>query len=215
MTTARGSLRIPLLIVAIAALIAVVAIPALAASPSPSAGGAGAGPAASGLAASEKPGKSQKPGKGPKAPKVPEVEVTLRGVVAKSTDANGKTTYTLTANGKTVRLDAGPSWFFGDKHPLAPFVGKTVTIAGGQRGNEVDVETVDGTRLRAEGKPPWAGGWKAVGSAHPGWTQEKVDRWAAHQAAKAARKAEKATGTKAEGPDGSDEPEESPEPSGG
>ncbi|MEO8572110.1 MAG: hypothetical protein ABI553_10480 [Chloroflexota bacterium] len=210
MTTSHGSLRIPLLIVAIVALIAVVTIPALAASPSvsPNAGGPGAGAAA-----------SEKPGKGPQAAKEPEVAVTLRGVVATSTDARGKTSYTLTANGKTVKLDAGPSWFFGDKHPLAPFVGKNVTIAGGQRGDEVDVETVDGTRLRAESKPPWAGGWKAVGSAHPGWTQEKADRWAVHQAAKAARKADKqadkATGTKAHGPDGSDEPDESPEPSGG
>ena len=83
----------------------------------------------------------------------------------------------MTVAGKTVRLDAGPSWFFGDKHPLKPFVGKTVTITGEQAGDEVEVETVDGVRLRAEGKPPWAGGWKAVGSAHPGWSQEKADRW--------------------------------------
>ena len=33
-------------------------------------------------------------------------------------------------------------------------------------------------------KPPWAGGWKAVGSAHPGWTQEKWDKWQQKQAAK-------------------------------
>jgi hypothetical protein len=91
----------------------------------------------------------------------------------------------MTANGKTVQLEAGPSWFFGDKHPLKPYVGKTVTITGTASGDEVDVETVDGVRLRAEGKPPWAGGWKAVGSAHPGWSQEKADRWAQKQAGKA------------------------------
>ena len=101
-----------------------------------------------------------------------------------TTDADGGTSYTMTVDGKTVKLDAGPSWFFGDNHPLKAFVGKTVTVAGGRRGGEVDVETVDGVRLRAEGKPPWAGGWKAVGSAHPGWSQEKWDRWQAKQAGK-------------------------------
>lgn len=204
MTGSRASLRIPLLAIALLALVGVVAIPAMAAGPS----------SAPGAAASEKPGK------GPKAEKEPEVAVTLRGVVAAATDAEGKPTYTISANGKTVQLDAGPSWFFGDKHPLAPFVGKTVTVAGGQRGDEVDVETVDGTRLRAEGKPPWAGGWKAVGSAHPGWTQEKADRWAAHQAARAGKQggAAGAAGAagcwppgqcKDKGPKGAETPEES------
>jgi hypothetical protein len=170
----RASLRIPLLGLAIVALLVAVAIPALAASPS------GAPAAAA----------SDHPGKGPKAsrePKVPAVAVTLSGVVATTTDADGHTGYTMTAAGKTVRLEAGPSWFFGDNHPLKPFVGKTVTITGGQRGDEVDVKTVDGKPLRAEGKPPWAGGWKAVGSAHPGWSQAKADRWQQHQADKAAR----------------------------
>lgn len=194
MTGSRGSLRIPLLAIALLALVGVVAIPALAAAPS----------SAPGTAASETPDK------GPKASKEPEVAVTLEGVVSKATDAEGETTYTIAAAGKTFKLDAGPSWFFGDKHPLAPFVGKSVTITGGQRGDEVDVETVDGTRLRAEGKPPWAGGWKSVGSAHPGWTQEKADRWAAHQAAKAARQAGKADKVK-----DADEPAETPDPNGG
>jgi hypothetical protein len=31
--------------------------------------------------------------------------------------------------------------------------------------------------LREGGKPPWAGGWKAVGERHPGWSQEKADRF--------------------------------------
>jgi hypothetical protein len=159
------SIRAPLLAVALLALVGVVAIPALAASPSP-----GGGPSASG-----------KPDKGPKASKEPEVTVTLKGTVAVSKDAEGESSYTLTVDGKTVKLDAGPPWFFGDKHPLAPFVGKTVTITGEQSGDEVDVQTVDGTALRAPGKPPWAGGWKAVGSIHPGWSQEKADRLAQKQ----------------------------------
>ncbi|MEO5939485.1 MAG: hypothetical protein ABIZ72_01200 [Candidatus Limnocylindrales bacterium] len=168
MIPSRSSLRVPLLGLVLLGLIAAVTIPALAAGPS-------AAPAAAA---------SDHPGKGPKASKGPEVAVTLRGVVAVATDADGQATYTISANGKTIKLDAGPSWFFGANHPLKPFVGKTVTITGGQRADEVDVETVDGVRLRAEGKPPWAGGWKAVGSAHPGWSQEKADRWAAKHAGK-------------------------------
>jgi hypothetical protein len=170
--------RAVLALVVLVALIAVVAIPALAAS---TRGSSGAATIAVNATASEKPGK------GPKASREPEVPVTLRGAVAATKDAEGNTTYTITADGKTVRLDAGPPWFFGDKHPLAPFVGKTVTITGEQGGDEVDVETVDGVRLREPGKPPWAGGWKAVGSAHPGWSQEKWDRWQQRQADKRAK----------------------------
>ncbi len=165
MTRFRDSIRAPLLALALLALVGVVAIPALAASPSP-----GAGPTASG-----------KPDKGPKESEEPEATVTLKGTVAATRDAEGETSYALTVDGKTVKLDAGPPWFFGDKHPLAPFVGKTVTITGEQNGDEVDVETVDGTPIRAPGKPPWAGGSKAVGSIHPGWSQEKADRWAQKQ----------------------------------
>lgn len=154
-----GPARGPLLLVVLAGLFALVALPALAANPS------GA------------PGASDHPGKGPKASKAPEVAVTLRGAVGTRTTADGDTEYTLTVDGTVLRLDAGPGWFHGDAHPLKAFVGKTVTVTGGQRGDEVGVETVDGTRLRAEGKPPWAGGWKKVGSGHPGWSQEKADRW--------------------------------------
>ena len=131
-----------------------------------------------------KPEKSPKPGK---ADKAPEVEVTITGTVATRTDADGNTEYTTVAGGKTLVLEAGPSWFFGANHPLKPYVGKRVTIVGEQRAGEaeVDVKTVNGTRLRAEGKPPWAGGWKRVGERHPGWTQEKWDRWQTKAAGKA------------------------------
>jgi hypothetical protein len=170
-TRFRDSLRAPLLAVALIALVGVVAIPALAASPSP-----GGGPSAS--------GKPDKEPKEPKGSEEPEVVVTLKGTVATTKDAEGETSYTLTVDGKTLKLDAGPSWFFGAKHPLAPFVGKTVTISGEQSGDEVEVLSVDGTAIREPGKPPWAGGWKAVGSIHPGWSQEKADRWNAKQGAK-------------------------------
>ncbi len=46
-------------------------------------------------------------------------------------------------------------------------------------GTEVDVQTVDGTAIRAPGKPPWAGGWKVQGEKHPGWSQAKADKFKA------------------------------------
>ncbi len=56
-----------------------------------------------------------------------------------------------------------------------------MTITGEQAAGstEVDVLTVDGKALREPGKPPWAGGWKVVGERHPGWSQEKADRFKA------------------------------------
>jgi hypothetical protein len=56
-----------------------------------------------------------------------------------------------------------------------------VTVTGETHtgSTDVDVLTVDGTVIREPGKPPWAGGWKVVASAHPGWSQEKADRFKA------------------------------------
>jgi hypothetical protein len=138
------------------ALLALVALPAIAADP---------------------PGKP----KGSAAPKVDAVEVTLTGTVAASKDADGRTTYTLSSGGKTYTLHAGPPWYWGDADPLKAFVGKTVTIVGETTPGaaDVDVLSVDGKAIRASGRPPWAGGWKSVGAKHPGWTQEKADRFKA------------------------------------
>ena len=44
---------------------------------------------------------------------------------------------------------------------------------------------MDGKACASPASPPWAGGWKVVGKDHPGWSQEKWDRWQAKQAAKA------------------------------
>jgi len=87
----------------------------------------------------------------------------------------------MSSGGKTYELEAGPPWFWGANNPLAKFVGKTVTITGEAEagGTEVDVEAVDGTAIRAPGKPPWAGGWKVVGERHPGWSQAKADKFKA------------------------------------
>lgn len=145
--------------------------------------GAGAQPAPE---ATAKPGKGPKvehPGRGNRADKPAEAPVTLRGRVGTAVDAEGQTRYTLTVDGEVLDLDAGPPWWWGEEHPLAPYVDTTVTIEGDRAAgsDHVDVRTVDGTLIREPGRPPWAGGWKAVGPKHPGWTEWKADRDAAKE----------------------------------
>ena len=137
------------------AILVAVAIPVLAASPQPS------GP----------PGQAGKPDKGP------ETAVSVTGTVRTATDSDGRATYTMTADGKTWTISAGPAWFWGAKNPLAAFVGKSVTVAGTTHAGdtELDVETVDGKAVREAGKPPWAGGPWVVGKTHPGWKDWMAD----------------------------------------
>jgi hypothetical protein len=122
-------------------------------------------------------GKDNAPGQAKE--KVPTTPITISGTIEVTTDENGKDTYTLTDGGTTYTLSAGPPWFFGNNHPLEPFVGQSVTVDGeiADGTTDVDVLAVDGTALRESGKPPWAGGWKVVGEGHPGWSQEKADRF--------------------------------------
>jgi hypothetical protein len=143
--------------IALLALLVAVALPAMAANPKSSAA----------------PGQAKA--------KVEKTEITLNGTIQTSADADGKDTYTLDDGGKTYTLEAGPAWFFGDAYPLKPFVGQSVTVVGevAEGSTEVDVRSVNGTALREAGKPPWAGGWKRVGERHPGWSQEKADRFKA------------------------------------
>ena len=161
------------LLVGVVALVALVAIPTLAATPTPS-------PKAA-PEASKAPGKSgDAPGKSKQKDKVAGVAVDLSGRIGTRTNAAGETEYTLTVGSTTYTIDAGPSWYWKDKNPLKAFVGKAVKVTGEQKQGttEVEVDTVDGKALREPGKPPWAGGWKVVGKDHPGWSQEKADRWA-------------------------------------
>jgi hypothetical protein len=116
--------------------------------------------------------------------KTPKTPITLNGTIEKSagTGEDAETQYTLSDGGKTYTLDAGPKWFFNaGSYPLDQYVGKTVKVEGevAEGSTDVDVISIDGTALRASGKPPWAGGWKAVGEKHPGWSQEKADRFKA------------------------------------
>ena len=121
------------------------------------------------------PALAAKPDKAARGEKAP---ITISGTVEVATDAEGRATYSLKDGGTTYTLDAGPPWFFGDKHPLKKFVGQNVTIDGevAKGSTEVEVLSVNGTALREPGRPPWAGGWRVVGSAHPGWSQAKIDR---------------------------------------
>lgn len=150
-----------ILVLAVAVLALLIALPALAAeSPKP-----------------DSPGNSGKA----KKEKVAKDPVTLSGTLSSSTDADGRKTYTIRSGGTTYTLEAGPAWFLGDNNPLEQHVGDSVTIVGNKAADstEVDVETVNGTALREGGKPPWAGGWKRVGEGHPGWSQQKADRFKA------------------------------------
>ncbi len=167
MPTTRRRLALPVLVIAAAGLIA---IPVMAAGPSPSVSPPG----------QTKPDKSpnpNKPDKAAKPDKGPEVALTVTGTIRQATDDQGRPAFTLTANGKTWDLSAGPSWYWGDKNPLKAFVGKSVTVVGSYHDGdtELDVESVDGTDLRAGGKPPWAGGPWVVGESHPGWKPWMAD----------------------------------------
>jgi hypothetical protein len=142
---------------------------------------ASASPGPDESADTDEDGQGNKGNKGNKGDKTPEVPITLRGTIAMSTDGKGRPSFSLTAGGKTYELEAGPPWFWGANNPLAKFAGKTVTVTGETHtgATDVDVLTVDGTVIRAPGKPPWAGGWKANGEKHPGWSQEKADKFQA------------------------------------
>ena len=184
--------------IGILALLIAVALPVIAANPNA-------------------PGQANKAAKGEKAPKTPKIAITLSGSIALSTDAEGKETYTLADGGTTYTLEAGPAWFFGENYPLKPFVGQSVTVVGevAEGSTEVDVESINGTALRAAGKPPWAGGWKRVGALHPGWSQEKADKLKARFGdcfPPGQCKDKAAKPAKADKPDESDGPEESESP---
>ena len=106
---------------------------------------------------------------------------TLTGVIDTRVATDGDTQYVV----GTTELSIGPAWFWGTKNPLTPYVGKSVTVTGrtetgtppAKTGttpkvsstHEFEVLTVNGTTVRAEGKPPWAGGPKVVGVKHPGY----------------------------------------------
>jgi hypothetical protein len=152
------------------ALLVVLAVPALAAKPLP------ALVEASKLENAQPPappGLANKPEKAPKAP------ITVSGTVQETSGGHGWPVFTLQDSATTYMLEAGPPWFYGQDHPLKKYVGMSVTVVGevAEGSTEIEVDTVDGTALREPGRPPWAGGWKVVGESHPGWSQDKADRF--------------------------------------
>jgi hypothetical protein len=116
------------------------------------------------------------------------VAVTTNGETAyKLQDAAGKTLY---------YPEVGPKWFYkSDTYPLKKYAGQQVTVTGkvepaknkangngkGNNGNgngnkaqaapqdapSLEVYTINGEKIRDNGKPPWAGGPKNV-QGHPG-----------------------------------------------
>jgi hypothetical protein len=108
----------------------------------------------------------------------PEQAITVHGTIQKTTAPDGKVAYTLVANATTYRLSDGPEWWWGANDPLASYVGKTVDVAGevAPGSTDIDVLSIDGKALRAPGRPPWAGGPKAVGEKHPGFKASKEAR---------------------------------------
>ena len=169
----RPDRRSVLMVGGLAALLA-VAVPALAADPLPGANPPGQENGQGGNPPGQE--KREAAGKPAKADKGPKIAVTLSGTLEQGTDEKGRPTVTMTVDGTTWKLSAGPKWYWGDQNPLAAFAGATVEVTGthGEGETELDVETVDGQPLRAEGKPPWAGGPKVVGEAHPGWKAWKA-----------------------------------------
>ena len=119
---------------------------------------------------------------------------TTSGTIVAVENADGSTTYYLQSeDGQVVELSFGPAWFWGPLSALWPEAvdGATVEIGGNVRDGmpseaaPVKVNTVNGAK-RAQGKPPWAGGPKVQGPAHPGyvgWSQGQANK-AAHAAAK-------------------------------
>jgi len=111
-----------------------------------------------------------RPDKSTTAAKGHDAAITLTGTVQLAADAKGKPAYTLTSGLTTYTLRAGPRKLTGATSPLNQYVGQSVTITGKLAGgsNQVNVLSINGTALRGNGKPAWAGGWKAAGAGHPG-----------------------------------------------
>ena len=136
------------------------------------------------------------------------------GTVVAVVDEDGNTGYFLDVDGTLVELSYGPSWFWGEDNPLQALVGIADTVIGGQlrdgapnehasdtakenaaKAPALKVRSINGSE-RDKGKPPWAGGPKAVGEAHPGY-----EGWSKGQAAKPEKAAKPAKPEKAAKPE--------------
>jgi hypothetical protein len=133
---------------------------------------------------------------------------TTSGTIEVVQNDDGSVVYSLqTEDGQSFELSFGPSWFWGPLSALWPEAveGASVEVGGNLRDGlpsedasdvaleqaakdpVLKVNTLNGAK-RAQGKPPWAGGPKVQGPAHPGyagWSQGQANRAAgAEKAAK-------------------------------
>lgn len=104
--------------------------------------------------------REQRPGGG-LAPALTQVTGTLSTEPA----ADGSATYRLETAAGTLVLEVGPPRYWGQEHPLAPFVGQQVTVTGIAEpgGDRLAVFAVGDQVIRGPGRPPWAGGWMPDG----------------------------------------------------
>jgi hypothetical protein len=98
-------------------------------------------------------------------PEVAESLTTQTGSLTSRTTTDGETTYVLQTGAGDLVLEVGPPWFWGADHPLAPFVGQTVTVTGLQMpgSDAFAVFSINDHVIRGPGRPPWAGGPHAHG----------------------------------------------------
>ena len=150
-----------------------IAIPVMGADPSPS-----AGPRVNRNRTSRRtptsPTRRRRPPRAAKAAKT-EVAVTVQGTVTKGTDDKGRPTYSVTADGKTWELSAGPSWYWGDKNPLNAYVGKSVSIAGHHARRRDRAGRRDGRRHGPPGAGQAAVGRRTVGRRRDAPRMEALD----------------------------------------
>jgi len=106
---------------------------------------------------------------GAMGPKVAEALTEQTGTLTTQTTTGGETVYVLKTPSGDLVLEVGPPWFWGASHPLAPFVGQTVTVTGLQKAGSDDfaVFTIGDQVIRGPGRPPWAGGPNANGRQTP------------------------------------------------
>ena len=85
------------------------------------------------------------------------------GTVSAQAEVDGTTTYLLETAAGSFVLEVGPPSFWGEAHPLAPYVGQAVTVTGVAEAetDEFEVFAIGDQVIRGPGRPPWAGGWKA------------------------------------------------------
>lgn len=116
----------------------------------------------------------------------------LTGVIVVVEGGDGSTEYFLELeDGTRVRLSVGPTWYWGESHPLAPYDGQTVVLGGLHTGGLPSENASDVAKAQAggdpafevrsitigdeviviwgPGRPPWAGGPSVVGESHPGF----------------------------------------------